>query len=259
MLVAVSMWKDEADIGPTIIRHLLAEGVDHLIILDNGSTDGTVDHLEDFIAHGAPLTLLHDPDPGYRQAARMTRLAHLAGQMGADWVIPFDADELWFSPHGRLCDVLATAREPVQWVEGFYHVPHPDDDATEPDPVRRMNHRRQGRDCPQSKVCFRYHPGVEIYPGNHDVTHPGARGHGLVAFREFQYRSFDHMRRKVRNGKAAYDAAPEIHELCGIHWRQLGALSDAELEQEWRTYLATPTEYDPAPLRTEVRDVVRHG
>lgn len=250
MLAAVSMWKDEADIGPTVIRHLLAEGVDHIIVADNLSSDGTTEHLCDFIAKGAPLTRVEDPDPGYRQAEKMTRLAHMAGEMGADWVIPFDADELWYSPHGRLADVLETAVDPVQWVEGFYHVPHPDDDASEADPVRRMTHRRRGRDCPQSKVCFRYRPGAQVAQGNHDVNISGPRGSGLIAFREFQYRSFDHMRRKVRNGKAAYDAAPEVHPLCGIHWRRLGAMSDEDLWAEWEAYLATPTDYDPAPLRT---------
>lgn len=247
---AVSMWKNEADIGPTIIRHLLAEGVAHIIITDNASTDGTVEHLEDFIAHGAPLTLLHDEQPGYYQSKRMTAMTHMAGERGADWVIPFDADELWYSPHGRLADVLSTAAEDIQWVEGFYHVPHANDDASEVDPVRRMRHRRAGRDCPQSKVCFRYNRLARVEMGNHEVFMPGTRGLGLVAFREYQYRSFEHFMRKVRNGKAAYDAAPDIGRDCGIHWRRLGAMSDEELEAEWAAYLATPTEYDPAPLKT---------
>lgn len=250
MIVAVSMCKNEADIAPTIIRHLLAEGVDHIIVTDNGSTDGTVEHLEDFVAHDAPLTLLHDDEPGYYQSQRMTAMTHQAGAMGARYVIPFDFDEVWYSPHGRLCDVLNRTVKPVQWVEGFYHLPHRDDDELELDPVRRMRHRRAGRDCPQSKVCFRYRANARVEMGNHDVTVGGPRGHGLVAFREFQYRSFEHFVRKVRNGKAAYDAAPDIGAECGIHWRRLGALTDDELAAEWDAYLATPTELDPAPLRT---------
>lgn len=244
------MVKDEADILPSMIRHMIEdEGVDHLIVADNNSTDGTTDHLHDFIRSGAPLTYVADPDPGYRQADKTNRLIHQAGAMGADWVIAWDADEWWFSPNGRLVDVLTHGITPVQWVEGYYHVPHSDDDDAEPDPIKRMVHRRQGRDCPQSKVCFRYHPLAEIHPGNHGVNLPGERGLGLVAFREFQYRSFDHFVRKVRNGKKAYDAAPELHPLLGIHWRRLGGLSDEELEQEWAGYLATPTVYDPAPIR----------
>lgn len=243
------MVKDEADILPSMIRHMLEEGVDHLIVADNNSTDGTTDHLHDFIRNGAPLTYVADPDPAYRQADKTNRLIHQAGRMGARWVIAWDADEFWYSPHGRLADVLRSARAPIQWVEGMYHIPHPDD-PDDPDPVKRMVHRRAGRDCPQSKVCFRYHPKVSIFPGNHNVELPGARGIGQIAFREFQYRSFEHFCRKVRNGKAAYDAAPDLHPMLGIHWRRLGALSDDELAAEWEAYLATPTVYDPAPVRT---------
>lgn len=244
MIVGVSLVKDEADILPSMIRHMLSEGVHHLIVADNNSTDGTTDHLHDFIRNGAPLTYVHDPDPAYRQADKMNRLVHRAGRMGATWIVPWDADEWWFSPHGRLAEVLTPDIEPVQWVEGYYHVPHPDD-PDDPDPTKRMTHRRQGRDCPQSKVCFRYHPKASIHPGNHNVERPGSRGLGRVAFREFQYRSYEHFVRKVRNGKAAYDAAPDLHPELGIHWRRLGALSDEELEAEWQSYLATPTVYDP--------------
>lgn len=256
MIAAVSMWKNEADIGPTIIRHLLAEGIDLLIVADNGSTDGTTDHLHDFAKH-APVVVVPDPEPAYFQAAKMTRLAHLAGQRGARWIVPFDADEVWYSPLGRLGDVLRVSKEPIQWVEGMYHIPHPDDDETEENPVRRMVHRRAGRDCPQSKVCFRYDRGIRIAQGNHRVERTGPEGRGRVAFREFQYRSFDHFVRKVRQGKAAYDAGgDDLHKDLGIHWRRLGALTDAELEVEWKEYLATPTVYDPAPLRTTE---VSHG
>lgn len=249
-LMVVAMCRNEADIAPTFIRHLLAEGVDHFIILDNGSTDGTVEHLEDFIANGVSMTLIHDPELGYWQAKRMTAMTHQAGTMGAQWVIPADFDELWMSPHGRLRDVLSLSVEPVQWVEGFYHVPHEDDDASEPDPVRRMQHRRVGRDCPQSKVCFRYTRTAQLHMGNHNVDGvPGPRGLGLVAFREFQYRSYEHFVAKVRHGKKAYDAT-NLPDDCGIHWRRLGAMTDDELAQEWAAYLATPTEYDPAPVRT---------
>jgi glycosyltransferase involved in cell wall biosynthesis len=250
VITAISMWKNEADIGPTIIRHLLAEGIDLIIVADNGSTDGTRDHLADFAKH-APVEVVDDPEPAYFQSAKMTRLAHMAGQRGATYIVAFDADELWYSPHGRLGDVLRNAVHPVQWVEGMYHIPHDDDDPDESDPIRRMVHRRAGRDCPQSKVCFRYLPTIRIAQGNHRVEHPGAYGQGLVAFREFQYRSYEHFVHKVRQGKAAYDAGGEgLHPELGIHWRRLGALSDAELEVEWKDYLATPTVYDPAPLRT---------
>lgn len=254
MIVGVSMFKDEEDIAASTVGHLLAEGVDHLIIADNLSTDGTRDILESF----EHVTVVEDFVEGYYQAAKMTALAHRAGALGAEWIIPFDADELWSATRGTIAESLRYAEHDVQWVEGYYHIPHADDPA-ETDPVRRMVHRRAGRDCPQSKVAFRYHPSIAIHPGNHNVDHPSSptshedpnRGRGLLAFREFQYRSYEHYVRKVRNGKAVYDATDQ-HELLGIHWRRLGAMTDAELEAEWARYLQTPTEYDPAPYRVHV-------
>jgi hypothetical protein len=41
-----------------------------------------------------------DREPAYFQAAKMTRLARAAARAGADWVVPFDADELWFADRG---------------------------------------------------------------------------------------------------------------------------------------------------------------
>ena len=246
---AVMMVKDEADIICQNIRNLSGQGVDHAIVADNNSTDGTTEHLREF-ERGGFVTYHHDPQPGYYQAAKTQRLVDEAGERGAAWILVVDADELWYSPTGQpLAQALRSSRLHVYWAEGFYQLPHVDDDLSELDPVRRMRWRRAGRDCPESKVCFRYVPTVRVHPGNHDVDHPAAqRGHGLVAFREFQYRSFEHFVRKVRNGKAAYDAAPDLHPLLGIHWKEQGAKTDDELAQAWAEYLATPAEFDPAPM-----------
>src|SRR5690348_11150571 len=88
------MVRDEEDVIEGVVRHLLAEGVDHVLVADNLSSDGTRAIL-DGLAAGHPVTVVDDPDPAYRQAEKMTALARRAGAAGADWVIPFDADELW--------------------------------------------------------------------------------------------------------------------------------------------------------------------
>lgn len=257
MIVGCSMFKNEADIARSNIENLLAQGVDHLIVADNLSTDGTTDILREYESQGV-LTYVLDEEVGYYQHTKMDRLVLQAGAMGATWILPFDADELMYAHEGTIASALSTAVEDVQWVEGMYHIPHKDD-PDDPDPVKRMVHRRAGRDCPQSKVCFRYHRAARLHMGNHNVDYPGSstshddprRGRGLIAFREFQYRSYEHFVRKVRNGKKAYDAS-DLPLDCGIHWRQLGALSDEELAEEWNRYLQTPTEFDPFRARSHV-------
>src|SRR5690242_16616279 len=95
---AVAMVKDEADIVADTVEATLRE-VDAMIVADNGSTDGTREILADL-----PVTVIDDPDPAYYQSVKMTELAAQAADAGADWVLPIDADERWYSPHGRIAD-----------------------------------------------------------------------------------------------------------------------------------------------------------
>ncbi len=243
MIVAVAMMRDEADIAEYVVRRLLAEGVDRVIVADNLSVDGTGELLRSI---GDAVTVVDDPEVAYYQSEKVTRLAHLAGDMGADWVIPFDADELWYSPHGTLSAALACAVAPVQRAITFEHVPT-DSDSDDPNPLRRIRHRRPDPK-PFMKVAFRYHPSARVWQGNHDVDHPGPAGQSVLEIREFQYRSLEQTARKVRTGRAAYEAT-NLAASEGSHWRQMGAWSDGELETWWKDYTSQPVVLDPAPVR----------
>src|SRR5688572_11654372 len=76
---AVTMVRNEADILPLVLDHFEAQGVDRILVSDNGSTDGTLEMLEDRSAQGR-VVLARDLEPAYYQAAKMTRLAHAAGR-----------------------------------------------------------------------------------------------------------------------------------------------------------------------------------
>ncbi len=41
MIVGISMVRDEADVISFTLAHLAAEGIDHFIVADNGSSDAT--------------------------------------------------------------------------------------------------------------------------------------------------------------------------------------------------------------------------
>ena len=100
-LVAVSIVKNEADIIEPFVRHTLA-WVDHHLVFDHDSTDGTREILGALQREGLPLTLFTDDALGNLQQARSNFLTRLAAQQySADWVLPLDADEILAGPGGR--------------------------------------------------------------------------------------------------------------------------------------------------------------
>jgi hypothetical protein len=97
-LVAVSIVKNEADIIEPFVRHTLA-WVDHHLVFDHDSTDGTREILAALQREGLPVTLFRDDAPGHLQQARSNHLTRLAAQAhDADWVLPLDADEILTGP-----------------------------------------------------------------------------------------------------------------------------------------------------------------
>src|SRR5688572_29754160 len=97
-LVAVSIVKNEADIIEAFVRHTLA-WVDHHLVFDHDSTDGTREILQALQAEGLPLTLFRDDAPGHLQQARSNHLTRLAAESyDADWILPLDTDEVLCGP-----------------------------------------------------------------------------------------------------------------------------------------------------------------
>jgi glycosyltransferase involved in cell wall biosynthesis len=138
----ISMVKDEEDIIGPVVQHMLTQ-VDHVLIADNMSTDRTRSILDSF--DNSYITVVDDLDPAYYQSKKMTALAHQAGGMGADFIVPFDADEIWYSPFGLIKDVLASV--PQDWfiVSAllYDHVPTSMDDLNEENLVKRIGWRRK--------------------------------------------------------------------------------------------------------------------
>src|SRR4051812_20193713 len=92
-VLGVAMVRDEADTIGHTLRHLASEGLDEVWLFDNQSTDGTLAAIDDAAAD-IDVHCLSDPDAAYYQSKKLTRLAAMAGRDG-DWIIPFDADEIW--------------------------------------------------------------------------------------------------------------------------------------------------------------------
>lgn len=223
------MVKDEVDVIAATVRNML-EQVDAVVVADNLSTDGTLELLHELRAETAGrLEVQTDLEPGYFQSRKMTALARYAhDQLGAEWLVPFDADEVWYSPFApTIADVLATVAP--QWLvvpaRLFDHVATGIDPA-EPDPVLRMEWRRQDP-APLPKVACRWRDDLVILQGNHGAWYEGEPTitDPLLVVRHFPYRSAEQLVRKVRNGAAAYTATgDQLDPDAGAHWRRWGQL-----------------------------------
>lgn len=219
-LWAVTMVKDEADIIERTLRHLFAQGVDGILVSDNGSTDETREVLER-LAVEYPVFVADDREPAYYQDVKMTLLSDWAHEAGAEWIIPFDADELWFAPAGTLKEWLMAQPADVVYADLYNLFPSrlPAGWALD-----RTPH-------PYPKIAFRALKGARLGMGNHSVDRVGARARGLSIV-HIPWRSYEQFSRKVRNGAAAL-ALTELDLSIGSHWREAGALPEDVLRAVW--------------------------
>lgn len=218
-LAMTLMVRDEADIVGAMIDHHLPQGVDTLIVTDNGSVDGTAELLEAYAADGR-IVLHHDPEHRKQQAVTVTRMAREAyTEHGADWVINADADEFWLPRADGLTLREAFAGIPKD-IQAFDVAVH---DMIGPAALagtglQRLVYRDLRPVEALQRVGLKAHathdavhigdPEVEVVQGNHFVSlenrGPVPAG-SEVEVLHFPWRSWEQYSRKVRNAGSAYE------------------------------------------------------
>ena len=202
--------RNEADVIEANLAFHLSAGVDFVVATDNGSSDGTTEILERYEREGV-LHLIREPSRNFRQGEWVTRMARLADDHGADWVINADADEFWWPRAGDLKEALARLPTRYGIVRGVWRpfVPRPDDGRFFAERMTvRLSMQAAINDPtnpfrPARKAAHRAHPDVRVRDGNHDVEGPPlVTLHGWYPFEVFHLplRSRAQVERKYAGG-----------------------------------------------------------
>lgn len=219
-LVMTLMVRDEADIIAEMIQFHLNQGIDLVIVTDNGSVDGTVEILEALSDDGS-VDLRHDPVHQKQQGESVTGMARDAYALhGADWVINADADEFWTAAdtHVTLRDAFAGINTQIQ----SFTVPVIDmigEPALKGTGLQRLRYRDLRTPTQLNAVGLLAHsthdavhigsPDVTVAQGNHFVSlqSRGEPDHAhRIEVRHFPWRSWSQYSRKVENAGRAYES-----------------------------------------------------
>ena len=228
-LVLTLLVRDEIDVIKGMLDYHLAHGVDHIIITDNGSVDGTYEICREY-ARRSKVHLMVEPPSDFSQHRWVSRMANIAhDKYAADWVIHADADEMFVPayPYKNLKDTLKYTPSNVSVLKIPRHDFVPFNRSMQKSPHIEMIYRKSislnlhGAPLPP-KVIHRGAKDVQISQGNHEVT-----GNGLgesnrcdeLSVYHYPIRSCQQFHNKVSNGGSGYNQNTELDPGIGFHKR----------------------------------------
>jgi glycosyltransferase involved in cell wall biosynthesis len=238
------------DVVRVCLLHHLTAGLERIMVVDNGSTDGTNTVLRR-LAERVPLRYTVDRGP-FRQADATTELARQAARDGADWVLPFDADEFWHSAQ-PLPELLADVRDPALSVNVTHFVQRRAQRRQQARGLLTMTARAARQIAPEEgarlvrerraafvearharKLVVRASSDVTVGWGGH--TSPGLheppRFSGEMEILHAPLRAASAMALKAEHGRRAAERARGDDAWHVIRWAELA--ERGELDAEWR-------------------------
>ena len=245
---AVTMVRNEADVVAHSVRHLLNQGVDGVIVVDNLSEDPTPAVLAELARQDDRVHVGVNTLDAFYQGRAMSYLAWLAYRAGADWVILFDADEFWFAEEGSVVEALrACGSDPVQAAALHDLAPSSTSgiDFTDPHATARIR-----PDVTSHKVAIRPGRWVWVDDGNHSCLDLRRAAPGPLRIAHVPHRSLEQRIRKASIGAAALAKASTLRPDIGNHWRGAASRGEGELAAEWARDVEAARILPEVPLPT---------
>lgn len=251
-IFGVSMVRNEADIIGLTVLNNLSLGLDRVLVLDNGSTDGTDKILRALAKEDKRVRYIQDDSP-FNQAAITTELAREAHRQGADWILPFDADEFYWASRGNFRQILADSEAGALRVYPINFIQARSQHESNLDALLSMT-RRAAESVPPGRLARRMtmshqigflqmaypekwisRPTVEIEigRGNHIVWGTNgkhAKGHGITCFHA-PLRSRSLLASKMERSHRLQGAGVVGEAWHVWHWARM--IEEGKLDEEW--------------------------
>jgi hypothetical protein len=235
MIVGLTVVRDEKEQIETTIRHLLAHGIDRILVIDHRSMDGTSEILARLARETGRIEIERKEDRYYRQELWTNEMLARAAALNPTWILPFDADEI-FVPLTRptLADELRGVRQGVFRAAIWTHA---------------SLERRAIKPLPLTKVIFSWQPGCAIDVGAHEVWHhPGPEIFKRIEVRERGYLSWEHFEAKTKKHLEA--RRPECPPDRSVQFWSRRNMDCGQLTMEYlRWWRQANVVYDPIPLK----------
>jgi hypothetical protein len=226
-LVAVTLIKNEADIILASLNNLYGLGINMFAIMDNNSSDKTMEKIHQFrcLHDNANVLIVQDFEKSHFQSKKVTALAKMAADyFSATHVYPFDADE-FLRPVGIAAsggvNLLAETDDAAVSLRWRTCLPGAEGELYMCKPYSSFN-----------KILVRWGPDVTINEGNHSASYECTNWRGRAKRKSFStkvlngyevlhvpVRNAEQLRTKILNGAAANSIHRNTNS--GMHWTTL--------------------------------------
>jgi len=233
-LIGLAMVKNERDVIESFVRHNL-QFLDAIFIIDNSSSDGTREILENLLKEGKPLVIFDWPKLAFFQADQITKLCrNICRFFTFDFAFILDADEFIKASSREFLENYLTFLPPdhcgvIPW---HTYVLNANDDNSILNPTDRIRHRCK-QEYPQYYKCLIPRSVINrdhyvINEGNHFVfgTDGNMLPHGVmneISIAHYPVRTPNQITQKVLNGWLGYLARdPDSKKnIYGFFWYRI--------------------------------------